>query len=483
MSPRLNRRNFLATSAVGATAVALGNPATAAATDEVRVAVLGAGWRGGELSAAFKGTKGARLVTIADPDSERAGDLAAKHNVKAVSDLRSVLDDPNVDAVAIATPNHWHCLAALWALDAGKDIYVEKPLSHTQWEGRQLVNAAKRSDRIVQIGTQQRSDPMQAQAKQFLHNERALGAIRFVQANRLGPRASIGRRQSPLAPPDTVNYDLWLGPAQDRPIMRDKFHYDWHWDFNTGSGEMGNWGVHILDDVRNVAYQDQVSTPSRIVAAGGRIGWQDAGESPNVHYALFETELFPTLIALSNLPKSPTEKSGWKARGKMPVDGPGSGYVIACEGGYYLGERGKGRAVDLQGKTIREFKGGNIVPLHVQNFVDAVRSRDAASLNAPVAMGHDSTGWCNLANIAFQAAASYDREQLQSANSLQAWPDLIDAMESQLSPHGATVGQLLSSPVLSHDPKTERFVGDHAEAANRFLRREYRGKYVINEIV
>jgi len=483
MSPKLNRRYFLATSAAGATAVALGSQAAAAATDEVRVAVLGAGWRGGELSAAFKGTQGARLVTIADPDSDRASELAEKHNVKAVNDLRSVLDDPNIDAVAIATPNHWHCLAALWALDAGKDIYVEKPLSHTQWEGRQLVNAAKRSDRIVQIGTQQRSDPMQAQAKQFLHNERALGAIRFVQANRLGPRASIGLRQSPLTPPETVNYDLWLGPAQDRPIMRDKFHYDWHWDFNTGSGEMGNWGVHILDDVRNVAYQDQVSTPSRIIAAGGRIGWQDAGESPNVHYALFETELFPTLIALSNLPKSPTDKGGWKARGKMPIDGPGSGYVIACEGGYYLGERGKGRAVDLQGKTIREFKGGNIVPLHVQNFVDAVRSRDAASLNAPVAMGHDSTGWCNLANIAFQAAASYDREQLQSASSLQAWPDLIDAMESQLAPHGASVGQLLSSPVFRHDPKTERFIGDHAETANRFLRREYRGKYVVNEVV
>ncbi len=166
----------------------------------------------------------------------------------------------------------------------------------------------------------------------------------------------------------------------------------------------------------------------------------------------------------------------------MPVDGPGSGYVIACEGGYYLGERGKGRAVDLKGKTIREFKGGNIVPLHVQNFVDAVRSRNAKSLNAPVAMGHDSTGWCNLANIAFLAGASYDREQLKSASSLDAWPELIQAMETQLAPHGATVDQLVSSPVLTHDPKTERFVGDHAETANRFLRREYRGKYVVNEI-
>ena len=479
---RLSRRFFRATSAAGATSVAIGSRLHAAANDEVRVAVLGAGWRGGELSAAFKGANGVRLVTIADPDSALAGELAVKHNAKAVTDLRQVLDDPNIDAVAIATPNHWHCLATLWALDAGKDVYVEKQLSHTQWEGRQVVNATKRGDRIVQIGTQQRSDPMQAEAKRFLHEERGLGAIRFVQANRLGPRASIGKRETPLTPPATVDYDLWLGPAEDRQIMRDKFHYDWHWDFNTGSGEMGNWGVHILDDVRNVAYQDKVSTPTRIVAAGGRVGWNDAGQSPNVHYALFETEMFPTLIALSNLPTAPGEKGGWKARGKMPVDGPGSGYVIACEGGYYLGERGRGRAVDLKGKTIREFKGGNIVPLHVQNFVDAVRSRDANSLNAPVAMGHHSTGWCNLGNIAFQASASYDRDQLVSASSLDAWPELIQAMETQLAPHGATVAQLVSSPVLTHDPKTERFVGPHAETANRFLRRQYRGKYVVNEI-
>jgi len=481
-SPRFNRRSFLASTAVGVSAAAVGGRAFAAANDEVRVAVLGAGWRGGEMAKAFSAAKGARLVAIADPDSARAEKLAGEYKAQPLTDLRRVLDNQDIDAVVITTPNHWHCLAALWALDAGKDIYVEKPLSHTQWEGRQLVNAAKRSDRIVQIGTQQRSDPLQAQAKKFLHEERGLGAIRFVQANRLGPRATIGRRSTPLTVPETVDYDLWLGPAQDVPIMRNEFHYDWHWDFNTGSGEMGNWGVHILDDVRNVVYQDQVLTPTRIVAAGGRVGWNDAGETPNVHYALFETEMFPTLIALSNLPKAPNEKGAWQARGSMPVNGPGSGYVVACEGGYYLGERGKGRAVDLKGKTIREFKGGNMVALHVQNFIDAVRARDAKSLNAPVEMGHHSTGWCNLANVAVQCGAAYDRQQLVSASSLQAWPELIEAMERQLQPFGAKVSDLVSSPILQHDPQSEQFVGTGAEAANRFLRREYRGKYVVNEV-
>lgn len=481
MRANTDRRTFLMGTLAGAASASLARPSFAAANEEVRVAILGAGWRGGQLAGAFSKASGCRLVAVADPDRELSEELAAKYKMTSHTDLRRILDDSEVDAVVIATCNHWHCLATLWALDAGKDVYVEKPLSHSQWEGRRVVDAAGRGDRIVQIGTQQRSDPMQAEAKRFLHEEQGLGAIRYVQANRLGPRAAIGKRSTPLEVPSTVDYDLWLGPAADQPIYRDKLHYDWHWDFNTGSGEMGNWGVHILDDIRNVAYQDRVTTPTRIVAAGGRVVWDDAGDTPNVHYALFETEAFPTLIALSNLPSGPDQKGGWKVKAGKPVDGPGSGYVIACEGGYYLGQRQKGRAVDLEGKTIREFKGGNIVPLHVQNFIDAVRSRDAGSLNAPVEMGHHSTGWCNLANVAFRAGSSYDREALTSASSMKDWGLLVGAMERQLSPFGVSSAELRSSPVLTHDPKREVFTGEHAETANRFLRRKYRGKYKIAE--
>jgi len=475
------RRSFLISSAVGITATAIARPSWAA-NEEVRVAILGAGWRGGQLADAFSKARGCRLVAFADPDRTLSEAMAAKYSAAAHVDLRKVFDDPNIDAVVIATCNHWHCLATIWALEAGKDVYVEKPLSHTQWEGRQVVNAAAKSDRIVQIGTQQRSDPMQAEAKRFLHEEQALGKIQYVQANRLGPREAVGKRTSPLEIPSTIDFDLWVGPAANQPIYRDKLHYDWHWDFNTGSGEMGNWGVHILDDVRNVAYQDKVTTPSRIVAAGGRVAWNDAANSPNVHYALFETDSFPTLIALSNLPKGPGQKGGWSARAGKPIDGSSSGYVLVCEGGYYLGQRQQGRAVDLDGKTIRAFKGGDIVPLHVQNFVDAVQSRDAGSLNAPVEMGHHSTGWCNLANIGFHAGAAYDRDQLSSASSLDAWPLLIEEMERQLAPFDVTTSQLVSSPILTHDPKSERFVGEHADLGNAFLQRAYRGKYVVPQI-
>ena len=151
-------------------------------------------------------------------------------------------------------------------MEAGKDVYVEKPLSHSQWEGEQTVAAAEKYKRICQLGTQQRSDPMQAEIKTFLHKEKGLGDIVSVQVNRVGVRSSIGKRSTPLLIPNDMDYDLWLGPAIDEPIFRDKLQYDWHWDWNTGSGEMGNWGIHILDDVRNVVFRlslIHISEPTR----------------------------------------------------------------------------------------------------------------------------------------------------------------------------------------------------------------------------
>ena len=179
----INRRSFLLSTAVaGVTSMASASPIRISANEEVRVAILGAGWRGGQLAEAFSNANGCRLVAFADPDESLSKALADKYKATAHSDLRKVLDDPNVDAVVVSTCNHWHCLATIWALEAGKDVYVEKPLSHTQWEGRQVVNAAAKSDRIVAFGTQQRSDPMQAEVKNFLHQDKSLGSIKYVQA-------------------------------------------------------------------------------------------------------------------------------------------------------------------------------------------------------------------------------------------------------------------------------------------------------------
>ena len=477
---RPNRRHVLTTAAVGlASTPLLTARSVLAANEEVRLGFIGAGGRAGELSRTFDKCSNAKLVAFADPDQDRAKKLADNFNATSSSDLRSILDNPQVDAVVIATCNHWHCLAAQWAMDAGKHVYVEKPLSHSQWEGRQIVNQAAKSGKVVQIGTQQRSDPLQQQAKDFLHKEKGLGKILYVQANRLGPRASIGRRDTPLTPPNSVDYDLWLGPAADEPMLRENFHYDWHWNYNTGSGEMGNWGVHILDDIRNVAYQDSVTTPSKILAAGGRLGWDDAGTTPNVHFALFETSSFPTLIALSNLPASKNDKAAWKCPVRSKINGPGSGYIVVCENGYYLGQRGRGEALDLDGRSIRKFNGGDVMKLHTQNFIDSVIANDPAKLNGGIINGHNSTGWCNLANIAFEAGEQYDRAALMQASTMPAWNDVMNQMEQQLSSYSPKLEGLRSCPMLQHDPASEQFFGANADRANPLLKRRYRADFEV----
>ncbi len=491
----LKRRSFLQSVGAAGAAVAWAGPQAAcarsrhaAANDEIGVGLIGAGGRGGQVIGGFNRLDGVRIVAVADPDEGRAKKVAANMKAKGVyTDLRDLLKDPAVDAVVIATCNHWHCLAAIWAMQAGKDVYVEKPLSHSQWEGRQVVNAARKYDRVCQLGTQQRSDPMQAEIKAFLHEEKALGEIEYVQANRFGVRGPIGKRDTPLPIDDEVDYDLWLGPAQDEPLFRNKLHYDWHWDWNTGSGEMGNWGVHVLDDVRNVVFQDSVTTPTRVLATGGRVWWDDAGDTPNVHYTYFDTGKIPTLIALSNLPAAPEgKKGGWSSRADRRVGGPSTGYVVKCEGGTYLGGRGFGQAIDADGKTIRRFKGGDMTTLHFQNFIDAVRSRKNESLNAEIAVGHHSTGWCNLANVGYRVGAQMSVQNPGAVDvGLDAWPLVVDEMTAQLARFGVAPSDaaIHSSPLLTHDPAAERFTGDHADVANAFLKREYRGAFVVPDEV
>jgi hypothetical protein len=231
--------------------------------ERINMGFIGLGGRGKELLEHFGKLSDVRVAALCDPDQAQLDAAAKEHgDAKRYVDLRQLFDDRDVDAVAIATCNHWHGLAAVWACQAGKDVYVEKPLAHNHWEGRQIVNAARKHDRIVQVGTQQRSDPLQAELKAFLHDEKKLGDIQHVLVCRFGRREPIGKRTSPLRPPEMINYDLWLGPARDEPIYRDKLHYDWHWVWNTGNGELGNWGVHVIDDAVNVVLRDGCRFPN-----------------------------------------------------------------------------------------------------------------------------------------------------------------------------------------------------------------------------
>lgn len=473
----LTRRNFLETSAVAAGAFVAPSPTInpRSTLDSVNLGYISCGGRAGQLMKAFGELDGANVVGLCDPDSSRVGKAKQRYpKAKGYSDLRKLLDSKDVEAVVISTCNHWHCLAAIWAMEAGKEVYVEKPLSHSQWEGRQTVAAARKLGRVCQLGTQQRSDPMQAEIKKFLHEQKALGGIQTARVNRYGVRGSIGKRSKPLEIEDNVEYDLWLGPAQKQAVYRDKLHYDWHWDWNTGSGEMGNWGVHVLDDLRNNVFQDKVTLPKRIMGGGGRVAWNDAGNTPNVHFVYFDTGSIPVVIGLTNL----TAGRGKKKSPGRP--GPSSGYVAYCEGGRLEGQRGSAVAFDGDGKVVKRFKGTTGMGAHQQNFLDAVRAGSPALLNSEVKVGHDSTGWCNLANIAFRAGAAGQKRQTVDGDQ-GIWSGLIGEMAEHLSNHGIPISgpQIKVSPMLEVDVEKETFVGAHADSANRFLKREYRAPYVV----
>ena len=479
----VTRRDFVRTSLAAGAALTWGAPLLSAAepNEAIRLGFISCGGRGRDLMGSFSKLPGVVVAGLSDPDQTQLGRAhQSQPAAKTWADMRGMLDDPNIDAVVIATPNHWHCLAAIWAMEAGKDVYVEKPLSHSQWEGLQTVAAAKKYGKICQVGTQQRSDPMQAEIKRFLHEERALGKILSARVNRYGVRASIGKRATPLPIPAEVNYNLWLGPAQDEPIYRTNLQYDWHWVWNTGSGEMGNWGVHVLDDCRNNVFLDKVTLPKRILGGGGRVVWGDAGETPNVHFVYFDTGSIPVVIGLTNITAAPDSKSNPKH------PGPGSGYIAYCEGGRFEGQRGRGQAFDRDGKLIREFKGTGGNTEHHRNFLDAVRRRDPSILMSDVKVGHDSTGWCNLANIAFRTGGAYSaagaaRIQDDSGQ----WPGLLDDMRQLLAAHGIpmTSAQIRLSPLLEIDAASGKFIGEHAEAANKFLKRQYREGFEVPELV
>lgn len=476
---RSTRRHFLQTTAAAWLASSHAVSMASAANEEIRIGFIGCGGRGGELMGAFEKVPGVRIVGLCDPDASRLDKAQRRFpEAKTEQDIQRLLDRTSLDAVVIATCNHWHCLAAIWAMQAGKDVYVEKPLSHSQWEGEQTVVAATKYQRICQVGTQQRSDPMQAELKAWLHQDKALGPIRHVRVNRYGVRGSIGKRSEPLKLPAEIDYERWLGPAQEVPLFRNNVHYDWHWDWNTGSGEMGNWGIHVLDDVRNVAFQDSVRVPKRILAGGGRLVWDDAGQTPNVHCLVMETGSYPVVMGLSNLPAAPDQNHS------PDVPGPSSGYVVVCEGGRLEGQRGSARAYDASGKVMREFRGDGGSG-HAANFIAAVRTRDRSQLNADVQIGHDSTSWCNYANIAYRCGEhALVPRTMDMADSIPGWRSLIIEMHDHLSKHKISIDEpsLQMSAWLDLDPKTGRFIGDSADRANALWKREYRPGFVVPDL-
>ena len=314
--------------------------ATAADTSsEIRIAVVGlgginivggVGGRGRQLIKNFLKVPGVKIAALCDVDKAILDDGAKlfKDRGEAVAthvDFRRVLDDKSIDAVVLATPNHWHALGTIWACQAGKDVYVEKPFSYNIWEGRQMVAAARKYKRIVQVGTQRRSSTVLPVAFDYLRSGQ-LGPIRFAHALVFRARTSIGKVSAPTPVPETVDYDLWCGPAPKTPLMRKQLHYEWHWVWPTGNGEMGNNGVHMTDICRWGLGLNQ--PPPRAMSIGGRFAFDDAGETPNTQVAIFDYQPAPIICEIRNVSKN-TEPKAPSTLGKFR--GSASGIVIVCK--------------------------------------------------------------------------------------------------------------------------------------------------------
>jgi predicted dehydrogenase len=358
--------------------------------DQIRVAVIGVKGRGMEHVASYLRLKDARITTICDVDKKVIGPATKSIGLlygsepKYVQDLRKVFDDPEVDVVSIATPNHWHSLATIWACQAGKDVYVEKPISHNVFEGRKAVEAARKYNKIVQSGTQCRSQKGIQDAMAFLRSGK-LGDIYMAKGLCYKPRGSIGHKpEGPV--PEGLDYDLWTGPAELKPFNPNKLHYNWHWIWNTGNGDLGNQGIHQMDLARWGLGKNEF--PKTVQSSGGRYGYKDDGETPNTLTTAFEFDDALLQFEVRGLPTNDElqVKIGdifYGTEGVMAITSYND-YQVYLGPKLEKGPSGKG--------------GGD----HFANFLKAVRSRDAKSLNADIEEGHLSSAYCHLGNIAYK---------------------------------------------------------------------------------
>jgi predicted dehydrogenase len=462
----------------------------------VRVAVIGLNGRGKNHLTSLRAVPGARIVAICDVDTavlEKTAEALAKDGitVQKYTDLRELLAASDIDAVTVATPNHWHSLAGIWAVQAGKDVYMEKPVSHNIWEGRQLAAAARKSGRVVQAGVQIRSGEGLQEAVQWIRAGQ-LGRIKIARGFCYKRRKSIGLSTGPTPPPATVNYDLWLGPAPDQPPHRTRFHYDWHW-FNTyGNGDVGNQGIHQMDVAR--WFLGDPGLPRHTLSIGGRLGYQDDGETPNTQIVIHDYLVAPMIFEVRGLPAlyDPTEgqvgavgadAAGALAKTMDQYRGVSIGNVIECEGGSLVTTNYfTATAHDRDGKIVKEFKGTD---RHMQNFIDVVRSRKTADLYGPIEQGHLSSALCHLGGISHQLGAAAPQAEIRER--IKDEPALIEAYERLTAHLAANQIDLEKTPatlgaMLAVDSAAERFTGKNAAVANALLTRAYRKGYVVPQL-
>jgi predicted dehydrogenase len=464
------------------------------ANNDIRVAVIGVGEMGagtkgiGGLLNNFRRIEGVRIVAICDADRSRVDQKMAELKqqniaVDGYTDMRRIFDRKDIDVVASATPDHWHALLTIWACQSGKDIYIEKPVSHNIWEGRKMVEAAWKYNRIVQAGTQKRSSEAHKQAFAWI-KEGNIGAITcargFCYKGRHTPseRGIVPAMNGPAPLPSGVDYNLWCGPANMEPLNRRELHYVWHWFWNTGCGDLGNQGVHEMDLCR-WALGDP-GLPSRVISIGGRFTFHDVGETANTQIAFFDYKPVPLIFEVRGLPHKKDE--GYMDNYK----GQNVGIVIECEKGYWSAGDGGGWVFNSDGtRTETRFTGGSGGG-HATNFIAAVRSRKMSDLNADIEKGHISTALCHMGNTSYRLGRHASVDEIKTAIAdtpllLEAFNRMVDhlnANEVDLNKEPITLG-----PWLTMDTEKELWTGDMADLASMYLKRNYREPFVVPEQV
>ena len=438
--------------------------------ERLHVGIVGAGGRGGDHIGEFLDNPNTEITYIVDADAkigaQRAEAVSKRQGLmpKVVQDMRAAFEDKSVHIVSIATPNHWHALAAIWAMQAGKDVYVEKPVSYNVSEGRRAVETARRHNRICQGGTQCRSMKGTIDAIQYVQSGK-IGEVKLARGLCYKRRTSIGPKGNYRVPPE-VDYSLWCGPARMLPLTRPKFHYDWHWQREWGNGDVGNQGPHQMDIARWGLGVDRLADSA--IAYGGRLGYEDAGDVANTEVGIFEFGDKTLVFEVRGL-----ETDALRGAHVGVIFYGTEGYVV-------LTSYTDGAAFDPQGKLVRKFTGDGD---HFGNFVDAVKARNPKLLRADILEGHLSCAHSHLVNVSYYLGKPASVDEIKTALAgLKTNEDAADCLNrtiKHLAANGVDVAKTPMSlgPLLKIDSKNETIPG-RADAI-ALLSRECRAPFLV----
>jgi predicted dehydrogenase len=482
----INRRTFVKTLAAAATVTVAGTKSSGqvvGANEMIRVAIAGIHGRGSAHVSGFLGAPNVQIATLVDPDTTTyAGRVRTirdrtQREPQTVQDIRRALEDRNIQAISIATPNHWHALMTIWGAQAGKHVYVEKPCSHNIHEGRIAVDMARRHNVIVQHGTQSRTAAAWNNTIALVRSGR-YGKLLVSRALIYKPRGSIGTRPNSMAPA-TLDFNLWLGPAEQVAFNANFVHYNWHWFWPYGNGDIGNQGVHQLDIARWAI--PNATLPRSVVSVGGRFGYSDQADTPNTQISVMDFGESQLICEVRGLQ---TER--------YYGQGVTAGNVFHCEEGVIAGTNfyPRGNANNpqplarLDNPPTPRPGGGTGDGAHFNNFIAAIRSGRREDLNADILEGHYSSALCHLANISYRLG-----ENTPFNGRTQAFGDNREAVETfeRMKEHLRERGALVDGATyrvgrrLEIDARTERFTNNND--ANRLLTRNYREPFTVPDRV